>query len=120
MLENQEGSKVRCKNSTPVYAIDFIRKCEGETIIVYKTSRYLCANCSKIFQSKFAEIIPSLIELMCLEETLTNLITDPKGQETPQELLKKALDIFRGIRGKYIIIDYYSWWAGSPRPLSLL
>jgi hypothetical protein len=45
-------------------------------------------------------LIPSLIELMCLEETLTNLITDPKGQETPQELLKKALDIFRGIRGK--------------------
>ena len=53
LLENQEGSKMRYKNSTPsMYAIDFIRKCEGETIIVYKTSRYLCANCSKIFQSK--------------------------------------------------------------------
>ena len=56
--ENQEGSKVRSQKSTPVYAIDFVRKCEGETIIVYKTSRYLCANCSKIFQSKFAETYP--------------------------------------------------------------
>jgi hypothetical protein len=51
-------------------------------------------------------LITSLIELMCLEETLANLITDPKGQETPQELLKKALDIFRGIRGKKFIFDY--------------
>ena len=34
------------------------------------------------------------------EESLSNLVTEPKGLEKPPELLKKTLDIFKGIRGK--------------------
>lgn len=36
---------------------------------------------------------------MMAEETLANLVTDPKGLERAPELLKKTLDIFKGIRG---------------------
>ena len=38
------------------------------------------------------------------EETLANLITDPNGLETAPDILKKTLDMFRGIRGKQILI----------------
>ena len=44
-----------------------------------------------------------LIELMMVEETLANLVTDPQGLEKAPDILKKTLDMFRGIRGKYFL-----------------
>ncbi len=39
---------------------------------------------------------------MMSEETLASLVTDPEGKETAPDILKKTLDMFRGIRGKEI------------------
>jgi hypothetical protein len=51
--------------------------------------------------SKVILLLTQIVELTFTDQTLADLMSEPAGQETAPELLKKAMDMFKGIRSTH-------------------